>query len=227
MAITWYHLLSDLGGSKQFTIDMDDEVIRATTVIHNGQVTWPPPKPETPAPNPQGSKLRPVARHEKPTKKKGLVNQIFWLSFIGALCVGIGLYAPESFISHFTVFVLATFLGWKVIWDVTPALHTPLMSVTNAISGIIIIGGMLQISNDALTRNDFGCDRPLSRHHQHCRWLHCHPAHAEYVPSVKDGEKVPGGLSRFMILTSHPTPVHPTPHTHPLFLLFPCPDCEN
>jgi NAD(P) transhydrogenase subunit alpha len=60
--------------------------------------------------------------------------------------LAIGLGAPESFLSHFTVFVLAIFVGWQVIWNVTPALHTPLMSVTNAISGIILIGGMLQIS---------------------------------------------------------------------------------
>jgi NAD(P) transhydrogenase subunit alpha len=146
------HLLSDLGGSEQFTIDMDDEVIRATTVIHNGQVTWPPPKPETPVAQPtQTEATAPSATTKKSKKKSGLVSQIFWLSFIGALCVAVGLYAPESFISHFTVFVLATFLGWKVIWDVTPALHTPLMSVTNAISGIIIIGGMLQISNNLLS----------------------------------------------------------------------------
>jgi NAD(P) transhydrogenase subunit alpha len=66
---------------------------------------------------------------------------------IAALIV-IGAFAPEKFISHFTVFVLACFIGWQVIWNVTPALHTPLMSVTNAISGIIIIGGMLQISGE-------------------------------------------------------------------------------
>jgi NAD(P) transhydrogenase subunit alpha len=54
--------------------------------------------------------------------------------------------APEEFLSHLTVFVLACFVGWQVVWNVTPALHTPLMSVTNAISGIIIVGGMLQIS---------------------------------------------------------------------------------
>jgi NAD(P) transhydrogenase subunit alpha len=58
------------------------------------------------------------------------------------------MFAPENFIKHFTVFVLACFVGWQVIWNVTPALHTPLMSVTNAISGIIIIGGMLQISDE-------------------------------------------------------------------------------
>ncbi|MBL1210230.1 proton-translocating transhydrogenase family protein, partial [Geminocystis sp. GBBB08] len=61
----------------------------------------------------------------------------------------IGIGAPESFLSHFTVFILAVFVGWQVIWNVTPALHTPLMSVTNAISGIIIIGGMLQISGES------------------------------------------------------------------------------
>ena len=62
--------------------------------------------------------------------------------------MGIGIGAPSSFLSHFTVFVLACFVGWQVIWNVTPALHTPLMSVTNAISGIIIIGGMLQIGSE-------------------------------------------------------------------------------
>ena len=64
----------------------------------------------------------------------------------GVALLGIGLGAPESFLSHFTVFVLAIFVGWQLIWNVSPALHTPLMSVTNAVSGIIIIGGMLQVS---------------------------------------------------------------------------------
>jgi NAD(P) transhydrogenase subunit alpha len=59
--------------------------------------------------------------------------------------LGVGLGAPTSFLSHLTVFVLACFIGWQVIWNVTPSLHTPLMSVTNAISGIIIIGGILQV----------------------------------------------------------------------------------
>jgi NAD(P) transhydrogenase subunit alpha len=60
--------------------------------------------------------------------------------------VGIGLAAPASFLSHFTIFILACFVGWQVVWNVKPALHTPLMSVTNAISGIILIGGMFQLS---------------------------------------------------------------------------------
>lgn len=143
-----YHLLGDLGGSDEFDVNLEDEVIRATTVIHNGQIIWPAPKPETPAPQPQKAEPKTTAATEPTEKKKGVIGQLFWWFAIGAACVAVGLYAPESFISHFTVFVLATFLGWKVIWDVSPSLHTPLMSVTNAISGIIIIGGMLQISPD-------------------------------------------------------------------------------
>ncbi|PZV16612.1 MAG: NAD(P)(+) transhydrogenase (Re/Si-specific) subunit alpha, partial [Leptolyngbya sp.] len=84
---------------------------------------------------------------EIPTAKSPL-SKILWPLLLGGVVVAIGLWAPASFITHLTVFVLASFLGWKVIWDVSPSLHTPLMSVTNAISGIIIIGGMLQISGD-------------------------------------------------------------------------------
>ncbi len=73
-------------------------------------------------------------------------TDLLWLVLVGIALVGLGWVAPSSFLSHFTVFVLACFVGWQVIWNVKPALHTPLMSVTNAISGIIIIGGILQIS---------------------------------------------------------------------------------
>jgi NAD(P) transhydrogenase subunit alpha len=79
---------------------------------------------------------------------QGGITAFVWPVLITLALVAVGLWAPESFLSHLTVFVLSIFLGWKVIWDVAPALHTPLMSVTNAISGIIIIGGMLQISSD-------------------------------------------------------------------------------
>jgi H+-translocating NAD(P) transhydrogenase subunit alpha len=140
------HLLTDLGGAEQFAINMDDQVIRATTVIHNGQVTWPPPKVEVSV-QPTSATPAPTASEAAPVAKPWYL-QLLWPVLLALACLVIGLWAPSSFITHLTVFVLASFLGWKVIWDVSPSLHTPLMSVTNAISGIIIIGGMLQISGD-------------------------------------------------------------------------------
>ncbi|MEL6383397.1 MAG: proton-translocating transhydrogenase family protein, partial [Cyanobacteria bacterium J06626_18] len=94
---------------------------------------------------------KPADQASKAAKTQNPIKSLIWPLLIGAALVGIGVGAPESFLSHFTVFVLAIFLGWKVIWDVAPALHTPLMSVTNAISGIVIIGGMLQISGDLMS----------------------------------------------------------------------------
>jgi NAD(P) transhydrogenase subunit alpha len=142
-----YHLLSDLGGAKAYDLNLEDEVIRATTVIHQGQVIWPAPKPEAPAPVASPAAATTTPEDTSPAKKS-LIAQLIWPLLIALAFVALGLWAPASFLTHLTVFILASFLGWKVIWDVTPALHTPLMSVTNAISGIIIIGGMLQISGD-------------------------------------------------------------------------------
>jgi NAD(P) transhydrogenase subunit alpha len=139
-----YHLLSDMGGSEHYKVDLEDEVVRGALILHEGQVTWPPPKPATPAPQPQAkpAAATPVATPAKPKPKTGFL----WVAIAVLALVGLGIGAPASFLSHFTVFILACFVGWQVIWNVSPALHTPLMSVTNAISGIIIIGGMLQIS---------------------------------------------------------------------------------
>ena len=67
--------------------------------------------------------------------------------FAGLLLVAVGAFAPPAFLGHLIVFVLACFIGYQVIWNVTPALHTPLMSVTNAISGIILVGGLLHASD--------------------------------------------------------------------------------
>ena len=82
---------------------------------------------------------------------RGLAGVIALLAMaLGGLALfGVGAVAPPSFMAHFTVFVLACFVGYMVIWNVTPALHTPLMSVTNAISSIIVIGALLQISSDS------------------------------------------------------------------------------
>lgn len=142
------HLLTDMCKEKNgvITVDMDDEVIRGATVINNGQITWPPPPPKLSAapPKPAAKAVEPVKKVEKKRTVMGLL-----LPFIigGIALFGLGLVAPPAFMQHFTVFVLACFIGYMVIWNVTPALHTPLMSVTNAISSIIIIGALIQISS--------------------------------------------------------------------------------
>ena len=146
------HLLDDMGKAEGYRVDMDDEVVRGALITHEGKKTWPPPKP--PEPSPTEAKKPEPAPAPVPTPrsvKKGGHGQKeagspVWLLVAGLALLGVGIGAPPSFLAHFTVFVLAIFVGWQVIWNVSPALHTPLMSVTNAISGIIIIGGMLQVS---------------------------------------------------------------------------------
>ena len=142
------HLLTDMCKDKNgvINVDMEDEVIRGATVIHKGEITWPPPPPKISAapPKPAAKPAEPVKKEEK---KPSVIG--FLIPFIigGAVLFGLGLVAPPKFMQHFTVFVLACFVGYMVIWNVTPALHTPLMSVTNAISSIIIIGALIQISS--------------------------------------------------------------------------------
>ncbi len=143
------HLLTDLCPEKngELVVNMEDEVIRGTTIIKEGAITWPPPPPKISAAPP-----RPVEKPAEPKEKKApLMTPAMSAALtvlIGGLCFyGIGISAPPSFMQHFTVFVLACFVGYMVIWNVTPALHTPLMSVTNAISSIIVIGALIQVSS--------------------------------------------------------------------------------
>lgn len=138
------HLLSDLGGAEKFHIDHDDEVVRGALVLENGELMWPPPKPKETPREPTLTKAAPPVAHAPKAKRKG--NPWPALAVVGVVFALVGATAPPEFQAHFTVFVLACFVGWQVVWNVTPALHTPLMSVTNAISGIILIGGMLKIS---------------------------------------------------------------------------------
>jgi NAD(P) transhydrogenase subunit alpha len=141
------HLLDDMGKADGFKIDLNDEVVRGALVTYQGEIMWPPPK--KPDPSPSEAKKPETAALVVVNKKHGhggKPGSPAWLFFAGAALLGVGIGAPPSFLVHFTVFVLAIFVGWQVIWNVSPALHTPLMSVTNAISGIIIIGGMLQVS---------------------------------------------------------------------------------
>jgi NAD(P) transhydrogenase subunit alpha len=145
------HLLTDLCPEKngQINVNMEDEVIRGATVIKNGEITWPPPAPKLSATPAQKKPAEaPAPAPPAQPKKAGPLAVLLPFLLGGAALFGLGAVAPASFMSHFTVFVLACFVGYMVIWNVTPALHTPLMSVTNAISSIIIIGALLQISSD-------------------------------------------------------------------------------
>ncbi len=134
----------------QAVVNMDDDAIRGLTVIKDGAVTWPAPPPKLPAaaPKPAAAVAAPAPKAHghgpgEPMSAKSLVI-VFALGALALL--GVGAFAPASFLAHFTVFVLACFIGYMVIWNVTPSLHTPLMSVTNAISSIIAIGALIQIA---------------------------------------------------------------------------------
>jgi H+-translocating NAD(P) transhydrogenase subunit alpha len=142
------HLLKDMGGAEQFHVDLEDEVVRGALVLNQGEITYPPPKPAAaPAPAAPTVPAASTASVEtKATQQATLPWNVLFPILATVALVGLGSVAPQSFLSHFTVFVLACFVGWQVVWNVKPALHTPLMSVTNAISGIIILGGMLQVS---------------------------------------------------------------------------------
>ena len=141
------HLLTDLTPEKdgQININFDDEAIRGATVVKSGEVTWPPPAPKISAAPPQ-KKPEPQIPVEPAKEKKTSPLQLvaFW-AIAGALLLALGKSAPADFVAHFTVFVLSIFIGWQVIWNVSHSLHTPLMSVTNAISGIVILGALLQV----------------------------------------------------------------------------------
>ncbi len=158
-ATNLFRLIEELCKTKDGIIDvnMEDDAIRGLTVIKNGEITWPAPAPKLPAAKPAVAKPAAPAAHGQggaPTSS-GKIAALFFAAAV--LFLLIGLYAPAAFLGHFTVFVLACFVGYMVVWNVTPALHTPLMSVTNAISSIIAIGALVQIAppmSDGLSRPD-------------------------------------------------------------------------
>ena len=150
-----YHLLSDMGGSDDYKIDLEDEAVRGALITYEGEVTWPAPKPEKP-PAPAAKPAAVVQPLVAEEKKSSPIVRWLGLAALASGIIAVGLTAPPSFLSHFTVFILACFVGWQVIWNVSPSLHTPLMSVTNAISGIIIIGGLLQLSGEWTTTTVLG-----------------------------------------------------------------------
>jgi H+-translocating NAD(P) transhydrogenase subunit alpha len=141
------HLLADMGGAKSFHVDLEDEVVRGALVLEQGELRWPPPRKEAPKPPERKERApsAPPAPHPKKIEERAGASLGVVLVALVALLLA-GAFAPAAFVGHLTVFVLSCFIGWQVVWNVTPALHTPLMSVTNAVSGIILVGGMLQIS---------------------------------------------------------------------------------
>ncbi|MGB0589821.1 MAG: Re/Si-specific NAD(P)(+) transhydrogenase subunit alpha [Myxococcota bacterium] len=172
-----YNLVEHMTQDGQLTVDLEDEIVLASTAVKTGEVVWPPPKPAAPPPPPPkpapkaeapAPKVAP-ASSSKPSSKPssghghgdtgGGSGAVGWI-MLAVLVLAWGsaelfghepsgeMDALRDFLQHFTVFVLACFVGWQVIWNVSPALHTPLMSVTNAISGIILVGGMLHASGD-------------------------------------------------------------------------------
>jgi NAD(P) transhydrogenase subunit alpha len=159
-----WHFLEEMGGAKAWKIDHDNDAVRPALVLESGEKKWPAPpmkKADAPAPAPKPAD-KPVTAPPKqthghsapptrpPSKTSGTVMAIAGLA-LTAVWLGLRLSEPSHMLSgdsfkllqHLTVFVMAVIIGWQVIWSVTPALHTPLMSVTNAISGIIVVGGLL------------------------------------------------------------------------------------
>ncbi|MCU0975103.1 MAG: Re/Si-specific NAD(P)(+) transhydrogenase subunit alpha [Steroidobacteraceae bacterium] len=147
-------LTEDLCKTKDGTINVnfEDDAIRGLTVVKDGEITWPAPPPRLPAAPPPkpAAAAAPVAKksgHGHGAGEPASAKSLAILFGVGALLFWlIGAYAPASFLGHFTVFVLACFVGYMVIWNVTPSLHTPLMSVTNAISSIIAVGALVQVA---------------------------------------------------------------------------------
>ena len=154
-----WHLVNEMGGSNDFKIDMENEIVLGSMVVHEGKVTWPPPAPKKPAIVEEDKTKQLKKETEKPaTETKPIAKKktgtSWFMPFISVIFAAGWVYLrwfsadtamdPEmiKFVEQLTVFVLSCFIGWQVIWNVAPALHTPLMSVTNAISGIIIIGGL-------------------------------------------------------------------------------------
>jgi len=154
-ATNLFRLTEELCKTKDGVIDvnMEDDAIRGLTVVKEGNITWPPPAPKVVA-----APAKPAAAAAAPAAKKGghghgsasapMAGSRLAIMFgvAAALFWFVGANAPTAFLAHFTVFVLACFVGYMVVWNVTPALHTPLMSVTNAISSIIAIGALVQIA---------------------------------------------------------------------------------
>jgi len=172
-ATNLFRLAEELCKTKDgvINVNMEDDALRGLTVIKQGSITWPPPPLRLPAP--PAASARPAApppapkghAHGAAAAPASARSMAIMFAVAAALFWFIGAHAPAAFLAHFTVFVLACFVGYMVVWNVTPALHTPLMSVTNAISSIIAIGALVQIAPPLAAGT--GIDRPEAW----IRWL--------------------------------------------------------
>jgi NAD(P) transhydrogenase subunit alpha len=157
-----YNLLDSLvHKEKGFHIDLEDEIHRGVLILKEGTLMWPPPARPKPAAAaaPVAAAAAPVAaaapagvshgNHKHAAPKRASGKGRVALVVVAALLVAVGLFGPPELVQHLTVFLLACVVGWHVIWNVSPALHTPLMSVTNAISGIILVGAMVVLGGGA------------------------------------------------------------------------------
>ncbi|PIB24440.1 NAD(P) transhydrogenase subunit alpha [Amylibacter kogurei] len=149
------HMMTDLTPEKdgQINHDMEDDVIRGATATFEGDITFPPPPPKVAAiaakkPTAPEPTAEEIAAEQAAAMKKAGTQQTALLAIGGVLMLLIGGFAPASFMQHFIVFALSCFVGFQVIWNVSHSLHTPLMAITNAISGIIILGALLQIGGN-------------------------------------------------------------------------------
>jgi NAD(P) transhydrogenase subunit alpha len=150
--------------SPKLNVDLEDEVVRGAIVLHEGKMLWPAPVKEQPPPPEPGVPQKSTASVAAASPKSGHGHDEgtgvspWLLAIVGLVMVGLAFVIPpkaesagSDFLGHLTVFILAIFIGFQVVWNVKPALHTPLMSVTNAISGIILVGGMLQLGTSSLS----------------------------------------------------------------------------
>lgn len=152
------HMMTDLTPGKDGKVvhNMEDDVIRGATIVFQGEITWPPPPPKVQAiaaqkPKEKAKELTPEERRaQEAAAFRGQTRSQAMLLGIGTVVMlALGAVAPASFMGHFIVFALACFVGFQVIWNVSHSLHTPLMAVTNAISGIIVLGALLQIGSSS------------------------------------------------------------------------------
>lgn len=148
-------LLTD-DGQRELTLDLDNKIVSAALICQQGTKRWPPPQVASTTPRQQPTPppvVVPQAEHNKAPTSTRRRNHLVWVGWAATvLCLySLGHVAPPDFLERLTVFVLACFVGWQVVWNVTPALHTPLMSVTNAISGIIVLGAMLKLQPPSMS----------------------------------------------------------------------------